>query len=104
MIETSHSYHYLCPARMIHSGPEYVTRLQDAARGIEGSFLAEFLNAVGSGRTVAGFDGGIGEDQFGSLLVRAKAEQIAQQGGIGLATLILRATLSNVMSERTAPR
>ena len=59
--------------------------LRDAAMQLEASFLAEMLRAAKLGQTSEDFGGGIGEEQFSSLLVDAYAEKIAERGGIGLA-------------------
>ncbi|WP_146347490.1 rod-binding protein [Falsiphaeobacter marinintestinus] len=64
--------------------------LREAATKLEATFLAEMLNAAGLGNARQSFDGGTGEDQFGSFLVRAQADQIARAGGIGLAETLFR--------------
>lgn len=67
------------------------TRLRDAAVKLESVFLAEMLKSAGFGKPRDSFGGGAGEDQFGSLLVRAQAEQMARAGGIGLAESLFEA-------------
>ncbi|MDK3071613.1 rod-binding protein [Sedimentitalea sp. JM2-8] len=65
--------------------------LRKAAIELESAFLAEMLKSAGLGKSRESMGGGAGEDQFGSLLVRAQADQIAQGGGIGLAETIFKA-------------
>ncbi|MCC5963975.1 MAG: rod-binding protein [Rhodobacteraceae bacterium] len=64
-------------------------RLQDTAREFEASFLAEMLRAAKFGEPAGAFGGGIGEAQFASLLVDAQASEMAAQGGLGLAEMIV---------------
>lgn len=66
-------------------------QLREAAVRLESVFLAEMLKSAGFGKTRDAFGGGAGEDQFGSLLVRAQAEQMARAGGIGLAESLFEA-------------
>lgn len=61
------------------------TKLMDAAKELETSFLAEMLKSVGFGKSRENLGGGAGEDQFGSFLVQAQAEAMVEKGGIGLA-------------------
>lgn len=65
--------------------------LKQAATELEAAFLTEMLKSAGFGKSRETMGGGAGEDQFGSLLVRAQAEQIAQSGGIGLAETLFNA-------------
>lgn len=65
--------------------------LRRSSRALEASFLAEMLRHAGLGQTPEGFGGGAGEDQFSSYMTRLQAEQIAEQGGIGLAEHIFEA-------------
>lgn len=65
--------------------------LREAAVGLEASFLAEMLKSAGLGKSRGTFGGGAGEDQFGSLLVREQANQLAQAGGIGLSEILFNA-------------
>ncbi len=69
--------------------------LRDAATELEAAFLTEMLKSAGLGESRESMGGGAGEDQFGSFLVRAQAEQIARNGGIGLAE-----TLFNALKEK----
>ncbi|MBK0325726.1 rod-binding protein [Rhodobacteraceae bacterium F11138] len=65
--------------------------LRKAATDLEAAFLAEMLKSAGLGKSRTTMGGGAGEDQFGSILVRAQADQIAQSGGIGLAESLFHA-------------
>jgi len=66
-------------------------RLRDAAKQLEGAFLAEMLSAAGLGKTREGLGGGgLGEDQFTSFLAQRQAMAMAEAGGIGLAESIFR--------------
>lgn len=60
-------------------------KLRQAATALEASFLAEMLKSAGVGKMPETFGGGVGEDQFATLLVREQAQLIADKGGIGLA-------------------
>ena len=79
-------------------------KLRDAAVQLEASFLAEMLKSAGLQKTSDAFGGGAGEDQFGSLLVRAQADAMARAGGIGLAEMFYTALLEaeNGPTELTA--
>lgn len=59
--------------------------LMESARALEASFLAQMLKHSGLGKTPEGFGGGVGEDQFSSLMAQIRAEQMVEAGGIGLA-------------------
>lgn len=61
------------------------SHLMEAAKKLEASFLAEMLKSSGLGETPNAFGGGTGEGQFSSFLVQARAEQMVEAGGIGLA-------------------
>lgn len=65
--------------------------LRQAATDLEAAFLTEMLKSAGLGKSRDIMGGGAGEDQFGSLLVRAQADQIARSGGIGLAESLFNA-------------
>jgi Rod binding domain-containing protein len=58
---------------------------------LEAAFLAEMLKSAGLGESRDSMGGGVGEDQFSSLLIRAQADQMAQSGGIGLAESLFEA-------------
>ena len=66
------------------------TTATEAAIALEASFLAEMLKHAGVGKTPGAFGGGIGEDQFASLLREVQARDMARHGGIGLAEAVLR--------------
>jgi len=61
------------------------SELRDVARELEASFLAEMLKHAGFGGPRDSFGGGIGEDQFGSMLRIEHARALTENGGIGLA-------------------
>lgn len=63
-------------------------RLRRTATALDAEFLTEMLKSAGLDKTLGG---GIGEDQFSSLLVREQARILAESGGIGLAESIFRA-------------
>lgn len=65
--------------------------LRKAAMDLEAAFLAEMLKSAGLGESRDSMGGGVGEDQFSSLLIRAQADQMAQSGGIGLAESLFEA-------------
>lgn len=65
--------------------------LRKAAMELEAAFLAEMLKSAGLGKSRDSMGGGIGEDQFSTLLVRAQADQMAKTGGIGLAESLFEA-------------
>lgn len=69
--------------------------LRQAAQDLEASFLTEMLKAAGVGKPRESFGGGVGEDQFGSFLIRAQAKEMVKAGGIGLAE-----SLFEVLKER----
>lgn len=65
--------------------------LRKAAIELESAFLAEMLKSAGLGKSRESMGGGVGEDQFSTLLVRAQADQMAKTGGIGLAESLFEA-------------
>ena len=65
--------------------------LREAAVELEASILAEMLKSAGLGEARDAFGGGAGEEQFGSILLRAQAVEIARAGGIGLAETLFNA-------------
>ncbi len=66
-------------------------KLREAAQKLEATFLAEMLKSAGLGTPRDAFGGGIGEDQFGSFLRQAQADEMAKAGGIGLAESLFEA-------------
>lgn len=69
------------------------TELRKAADNLETAFLTEMLMSAGFGKARNSYGGGVGEDQFTSLLVRAQAKQMTRAGGIGLAEQLFNALL-----------
>jgi len=67
--------------------------LRKASTELEAAFLTEMLKSAGFGKARDAYGGGAGEDQFGSLLVRAQAQQMTRAGGIGLAESLYHALL-----------
>lgn len=65
--------------------------LQEAAKKLEATFLAEMLKSAGLGKSRETGGGGAGEDQFSSFLVQAQAEEMVAAGGIGLAEALFEA-------------
>ncbi len=65
--------------------------LRRAAQELEANFLAEMLKSAGIGKTPEGFGGGAGEDQFASFMRMEQAQEMAANGGIGLAESIFEA-------------
>jgi Rod binding domain-containing protein len=65
--------------------------LRDAAVALEAQFLSEMLKSAGLGETPKSFGGGVGEQQFASLLRDEQAAAMARRGGIGLAETIFEA-------------
>lgn len=86
------------PARPALPAPA-IGALRERAEALESAFLAEMLRHAGLGSgpgegfsTLRGpFGGGIGEEQFGSFLREAMAQQMVRAGGIGLTESLLRA-------------
>ncbi|MCP4243740.1 MAG: flagellar biosynthesis protein FlgJ [bacterium] len=58
---------------------------------LEASFLTEMLRSAGLGKSRDTFGGGVGEDQFASMLAREHAHALTEAGGIGLAESIFQA-------------
>jgi Rod binding domain-containing protein len=69
------------------------TALREVAIQLEATFLAEMLKSAGVGKTPEGFGGGAGEDQFGSFLVQAQAEQMARSETLGIARMVLESLM-----------
>lgn len=65
--------------------------LRSAAIKLEATFLSEMLKSAGFGAPREAFGGGAGEDQFGSFLREAQAQELAKAGGIGLAEALFEA-------------
>ena len=65
--------------------------LRRVAQEFEATFLAEMLKSAGFGQPLSEFGGGVGEDQFASLLVEHQAKKMVEAGGLGLAETIYQA-------------
>ncbi len=74
--------------------------LRAAAERLEASFLTEMLKEAGLGAREGAFGGGIGEDQFMSLMRAEHADLIVEQGGIGLAETLFKSLVQR--EERNA--
>jgi peptidoglycan hydrolase FlgJ len=68
-------------------------QLRAAAAELEVSFLAEMLRTAGFGKPMESLGGGIGEDQFASMLVTEQARVLVASGGLGLTEHIFRALM-----------
>lgn len=74
--------------------PEQAARereLRAVAVDFEAVFLAQMLQYAGVGKAPEGFNGGAGEEAFGSQLVAAQAKIMAGNGGIGIADRLFEA-------------
>lgn len=67
------------------------TRIWDAAKDLEATFLAEMLKSAGFGAARDAFGGGAGEEHFTSFLVAEQARAMVDAGGIGLAESLFAA-------------
>ncbi|MDD9743202.1 MULTISPECIES: rod-binding protein [Marinovum] len=63
---------------------------RQVAHELEVTFLAEMLKSAGFGRQPNSFNGGIGEEQFSSFLVRAQANAMVEAGGLGLSEAFVK--------------
>lgn len=72
---------------------------REAAQKLEATFLAEMLKGAGFGEQENSFSGGTGEDQFASFHRQAVADELSQNGGIGLAEHFLK----SMMEARNEP-
>ncbi|WP_461428689.1 rod-binding protein [Gymnodinialimonas sp.] len=72
------------------SSPDPHAELREVAQDLEAAFLAEMLKHAGFGeaRDPDSFGGGIGEEQFSSMLRDEHARTLSGRGGIGLAESI----------------
>jgi len=71
--------------------PSREAELRRTARDLEAAFLSEMLRHGGLGAPRENFGGGVGEDQFASLLRSEHARALAESGGIGLAESLFNA-------------
>ncbi|MGB0661279.1 MAG: rod-binding protein [Mangrovicoccus sp.] len=65
------------------------SEMEKVAVEFEALFLSEMLKSAKFGESRDAFGGGIGEDQYSSFLRNEQAKQIAKQGGIGVADMIM---------------
>lgn len=79
------------------------TRLQEVAKDLEASFLAEMLKEAGFGKAREALGGGAGEEHFASFMVEAHAKKIVERGGIGLAESIFQA-LKEKQNDQIQPK
>ncbi len=68
--------------------------LREVAQELEAAFLAEMLKHAKFGEARGAFGGGVGEDQFASLLRTEHARALAARGGIGLAEALFEALVT----------
>ncbi|MBJ3763163.1 rod-binding protein [Maribius pontilimi] len=72
-------------------------QLRDVAEQLEAAFLSEMLKGAGLGARKGAFGGGVGEDQFASMLRDRQAQLVVETGGIGLAEKLFQTLLSREM-------
>lgn len=70
------------------------------AKELEVGFLSEMLGYAGFGKPAESFGGGIGEDQFSSLLRDAQARKMVERGGIGLAEQLFQSLVKGQANDR----
>ena len=70
--------------------PPRQTAIREAAKNLEAAFLSEMLKSAGLGAMKGAFGGGVGEDQFASLMRQEQARMMVEGGGIGLAEHLVR--------------
>lgn len=70
--------------------PARKSELRAAAEGLEAAFLSEMLKSAGMDARQGAFGGGVGEDQFASLLRDEQSRRMVEAGGIGLAEQLYR--------------
>lgn len=68
--------------------------LRKVAQDLEASFLTEMLKAAKFGEPRQTFGGGVGEEQFSSLMRIEVAQDMAASGGIGLAETLFQALVA----------
>lgn len=67
------------------------SKMFEAAKKLEATFLAEMLKSAGFGAPRSSFGGGIGEEQFSSFLRDEQAREMVEAGGIGMAQALFEA-------------
>lgn len=72
--------------------PDPHAEMREVAQDLEAAFLTEMLKHAGFGeaRDQDSFGGGIGEEQFSSMLRDQHAQAISARGGLGLAESIFQ--------------
>ncbi|WP_435256951.1 rod-binding protein [Thioclava sp. FR2] len=75
--------------------PDRSQALREKARELETAFLAEMLTHMQPEAASEGFDGGMGEQQFGSFLRHTQAKAIVDKGGVGLAEMIFASLIKS---------
>ena len=73
--------------------PQRHAELRDAAKKLEAAFLSQMLKDAGIGAQKGAFGGGIGEDQFASMMRDQQARQMVDSGGIGLAEQLFQSLI-----------
>ncbi len=73
--------------------PDRHIEIQKIANELEATFLAEMLKSAGFGRQPESFNGGVGEEQFSSFLVKAQADSMVEAGGLGLTEVFVKSML-----------
>lgn len=68
--------------------------LRDVSEKLEAAFLSEMLKGAGLGARKGAFGGGVGEDQFASMLRERQAQLVVETGGIGLAEQLFQTLLT----------
>ena len=71
--------------------PNETKQLHAAAEQLEAQFIAEMLKAVDIGQARDSFGGGIGEEQFASMLRDQLASALSGNGGFGLTEPLFQA-------------
>jgi len=79
------------PTDALSPGRRDLSDLRAVAQNLEAAFLSEMLKHAGVGAPRGGFGGGVGEDQFASMLRDEQARALAARGGIGLAESLFNA-------------
>jgi peptidoglycan hydrolase FlgJ len=69
-------------------------KLRQVAQELEISFLSEMLKHAGFGAALSSFGGGVGEEQFASMLRAEHARALVERGGIGLAQSLYSALVA----------
>lgn len=69
------------------------SEMKKVAQELESTFLAEMLKSAGFGKQPESFNGGVGEEQFSSFLVRAQADAMVRAGGLGLTEIFVKSMM-----------